>query len=92
MCINGKGIGGAGHAAAAAVDGVGIKDVGDVKDVGSTDEAATTVAGKGDVVNVGSLVVTVVVIVGSRIFIVDVPGWVSGCKVRGKEVSVGRSM
>ena len=90
--VNGKGVGGAGHAAAAAVDGIGVKDVGNVEDVGGMDEAATAVAGKGDVVDVGSLVVAVVVIVGSRIFIVDVPGWVSGCEVRGEEASVGRSV
>jgi len=92
VCVNGKGVGGAGHAAAAAVDSVGIKDAGDVEDVGGTDEAATTVAGEGDVVDVGGLVVAVVVIVSSRIFIVDVPGWVSGCEVGGKEASVGRSV
>jgi len=90
--VNRKGVGGAGHTAAAAVDGVGVKDAGDIEDVGGTDEAATAVDGEGDVVDVGGLVVAVVVIVGSRIFIVDMPGWVSGCKVGGEEASVGGSV
>jgi len=58
-------------------DGIGVGSVSNVIDAGSNIWNAVAVA----------------VVVGGRIFIIGVQGWVSGgCKVGGKEASVGRSM